>query len=1498
MKPICPNCQSSDVTYRSKKQCYICDDCNHEFVSESPFQPLRIFISYGHDEYASFAQKLKDDLMARGHEVWFDIERLKPGGDWEQYIEEGLDWVAEIPGTGRMILIMTPHSVRRPDGFCLNEISRALDHHLFIVPVMLVWCNPPLTISRIQWLDMQHCSKLPVPAGSYDTSKNRLIEALEHERLDFEGQSSLLYANLQPLSFEADIIHYQKWFTGRKWVFDKIDHWLKEESGPRLFWITGLPGIGKTAIATQLRERMPNMVAFHLCRRGNSEKSSPRRTVMSVAHQLSTQLPDYAERLAILNLRQLISNPDVNAAALFDLLIVQPLARDIRRPQSPQVILIDGLDEASQDGRNILAEFIASEFHKLPDWLRLIITSRPDPEVTHPLQSWDRWTLEAESPENRKDMEEYIRKMLDGLSNAVISDEVIHAIINNSEGIFLYAEWVCREILDGKLSPDKPEEFPKGLGEVYASFFRNKLTTEKNYKNDIRDYHENIRPVLELIQAAREPLPVEQITQWMQWTTYDKNVFLKKFGSLFFQDANGCLRPFHTSVLDWLGDHHKAGDFHVDKKMGNKRLSELLWNEYQQNGALNISHYGLKHLPVHLLVETMWDNLTDLLCNLDFVQAKAAAKMTWELVEDLNAAMQVIPENQKHIREEQQQQARMEKYTRDLIACARGEISGEELEVPESVKPWTKKQISAEVERMKTNPNLADRLKSFQHFLGQEANNLQSYASEFNHFSWQQAWNFTDTGPVGDAAGKLTPEAGKTLLRRIPPTRPPWDPIPQMRQTLRGHTSSVRAVFMTPDGKKAISGSEDKTCILWDLTTGEALQTLKGHTDFVSAVSISPDGERAISGSYDKNCILWDLTTREALQTLKGHTSYVKAVSIRPDGTMAISGSYDNTCILWDLTMGVAIQTLKGHTSFVSAVSIIPDGKMAISGSNDNTCILWDLTTGEALQTLKGHTSCVLSVSIIPDGKIAISGSNDNTCILWDLTTGEAIQTIKGHTSYGLAVCISPDGKRAISGSEDKTCILWDLTSGDVLQNLQGHTSSVRAVSISSDGKRAISGSYDKTCILWDLTTRGALQTTKEHNSFGLVASISPDGKRAISGSSDMTCILWDLATGEALQTLKGHTSSIRAVSISLDGKMAISGSSDKTCILWNLTTGETLQTLKGHTAFISAISISPDWKRVISASSDKTCIIWNLTTGGVLQTLKGHTSSVSAVSITPDGKTAISGSKDKTCILWNLTTGEAKQTLMEHTSSVNAVSITPDGKIAISASNDNTCILWNLTTGESLQTLNGHTSSVLAVSISPDGKRAITSSSDKTSILWNLTTGEAKQTLKGHTDMVNVVSITLDGKRAISGSVDKTCFFWDLDRIKKLALLTTNSSIRVALFFPNGVFIGCDSGELIILKPDKNLLCPGRGIITIRRIWDFEFRQYQPLSADCPLCGHRFSPPGSVLQTIEKITRKAGLRPEQSPCLELPDEIWEDPGLLSNCPKCGEKLKFNPFIA
>ncbi|HTX61488.1 MAG TPA: TIR domain-containing protein, partial [Methanobacterium sp.] len=367
-----------------KKQFYVCEDCERIFKPDSGFNKLRIFLSYGHDEYVVFAEKLKDDLEDRGHEVWFDVDRLIPGGDWADYIEEGLDWISEFPNKGVFVLLMTPHSVRRPDGYCLNEISRAIQRGLKVVPIMLVFTEPPLSICRIQWLDMQDCIPLNKKINNYEKRFARLLGALEEDKIDFEGFQSSAYNLLEPIPFDADILKHITRFIGRNWLFKSIDEWVSDKDSSRILMITGNPGSGKTAISSWLCENCKYVEAFHLCQQGHSDKSDPRRAVTSIAYQLSTQFPEYLERLKSLNLKRLIE--ESNAKTLFDSLIIQPLSVNFTEPNNTVVILIDALDEATKDGRNELASFISTSFLMAPKWLRLIITTRRETEVMTPLQ--------------------------------------------------------------------------------------------------------------------------------------------------------------------------------------------------------------------------------------------------------------------------------------------------------------------------------------------------------------------------------------------------------------------------------------------------------------------------------------------------------------------------------------------------------------------------------------------------------------------------------------------------------------------------------------------------------------------------------------------------------------------------------------------------------------------------------------------------------------------------------------------------------------------------------------------------------------------------------------------------------------------------------------------------------------------------------------------------------------------------------------------------------
>lgn len=118
---------------------------------------------------------------------------------------------------------------------------------------------------------------------------------------------------------------------------------------------------------------------------------------------------------------------------------------------------------------------------------------------------------------------------------------------------------------------------------------------------------------------------------------------------------------------------------------------------------------------------------------------------------------------------------------------------------------------------------------------------------------------------------------------------------------LKGHKHFVRGVTITPDGRRAVSGSEDATVRVWDLGTGRCLATLKGSTNGVNDVAVLPDGRRAVSGSEDATMRVWDLETGQCLATFEGHTDMVRGIGVTPDGQRAVSGSLDKTVRVWNL---------------------------------------------------------------------------------------------------------------------------------------------------------------------------------------------------------------------------------------------------------------------------------------------------------------------------------------------------------------------------------------------------------------------------------------------------------------------------------------------------------------------------------------------------------------------------------------------------------------------
>lgn len=628
----------------------------------------------------------------------------------------------------------------------------------------------------------------------------------------------------------------------------------------------------------------PEVAAYHFCRFGNSDRVDSRKALFSLAYQLSTQLPVYQERLNASPLDRTAVEPD--ALTIFDRLFVGPLSAAVPIAENRQVLLIDALDEAGKDGRNELAEIIGVEFHRLPSWLRVIVTSRPhEQEINTALQALDPWKLDAGRTENLSDIREYLHRELQPFSSgAEPSEAVIGKIIKKSEGLFLYANWLRQELEDGRLSLDRVDEFPRGLGGIYMSFLR-------RYFADPKEYKSISRPVLEAICAAREPLDQTDLAQMFNWSEYQLHSMTARLGSLF-PEIDGRIRPFHQSVRDWLASPKRSGQYFVDPDAGDKRIADYAWHQYRK-GPEVLTPYCVVHAPAHLSACRRKAELQELLLDGGWVELKFKSAGILALLADYDLAL-------------------------DLTSVVSAGQAEEPLKgIPIAIPPWRMvKRTKGAHTSCETNEPGTTALKMVEGAISLSAHVVNRFPSQF----------------ASQLVGRLPPHRDQQAIHKFilvvaQHAHRPWlrpdhpalhSPGGSLIRTLEGHSSLVRGVAVTPDGRRTVSACWDQTLKVWDLDSGRELRTFDGHSNRVEGVAITPDGRRAVSASVDHTLRVWDLDSGHELQTLKGHPGSSYGVAITPDGRRAV----DHTLRVRDLDSGHELRTLEGHSRSANGVAI------------------------------------------------------------------------------------------------------------------------------------------------------------------------------------------------------------------------------------------------------------------------------------------------------------------------------------------------------------------------------------------------------------------------------------------------------------------------------------------------------------------------------------------------------------------------------------------------
>lgn len=69
----------------------------------------------------------------------------------------------------------------------------------------------------------------------------------------------------------------------------------------------------------------------------------------------------------------------------------------------------------------------------------------------------------------------------------------------------------------------------------------------------------------------------------------------------------------------------------------------------------------------------------------------------------------------------------------------------------------------------------------------------------------------------------------------------------------------VNGLAFLPNGKRLISGGDDKKAMMWSAVTGKKLRAFEGHTDDVLSIVISSDGQQLVTTSRDLSVRLWSV---------------------------------------------------------------------------------------------------------------------------------------------------------------------------------------------------------------------------------------------------------------------------------------------------------------------------------------------------------------------------------------------------------------------------------------------------------------------------------------------------------------------------------------------------------------------------------------------------------------------------------------------------------------
>lgn len=401
------------------------------------------------------------------------------------------------------------------------------------------------------------------------------------------------------------------------------------------------------------------------------------------------------------------------------------------------------------------------------------------------------------------------------------------------------------------------------------------------------------------------------------------------------------------------------------------------------------------------------------------------------------------------------------------------------------------------------------------------------------------------------------------------------------------HDEGVRAVAFTPDGR-VVTGADDFVVRVWDTAGGEETAELRGHTSRVWSIAVSPDGDAAVSSGDDGQVLLWDLAGTSAAVALRGHAGGVRAVAFGLDGLIA-SGGTDGAAVLWNARSPLERRALRGHETSVRDVAFRPGGVELASAGEDGRMIVWDLVTGQP-RFADSMPGAVQALAYDADGnRLAAGGSFDGLAV-WDAGSGElAAELPDVHTGTVWGIAFGPSGDALATADDRGRVVLWDLATGNSEALADGVAA--RTVAFSPDGRWLAWGRDDGIVVVWDVQAGAVEVELADLQNPVWEVSFRGDSARLAAGGNDTDVVMWETGGWNVVERLARHSDILRATRFAPGGALLGSAGQAGTIIVWD--GGEPFAELRGHVGRVWTVAFQGPGGPVASGGVDGAVLVW-----------------------------------------------------------------------------------------------------------------------------------------------------------------------------------------------------------------------------------------------------------------------------------------------------------------